>query len=212
MSRPGEGALAAEAPPTAAPPPGDGFAQPGAPTGVRIGSPGRPAAGAVSIARVFVDGRNVQHALARDTGSSLPTIALVARLRAAFPRPTEIELILDGHPGRGPQGRVTPGLSVVFSKSATADQVIGNRVSEAFRELGAVDAYSVVVVSDDREIRDHARRNGVRVERTGWLRERMRTGGASTGIGLGRPPKPPRRTSEADPDLRRAKAQPGSKG
>ena len=158
------------APPGGAPEPG-----PGAPPG--------------TIARVLVDGRNVQHALARDRGSSLPTAALVARLRAAFAPPTEVELILDGHAGRSPQGRMAPGLTVVFTKGATADQVIGQRVSEAFRALGGADAWSVVVVTDDREVRAHARSNGVRVEGTAWLGDRMR-GGAAAGVGLPRPPLP----------------------
>ncbi len=142
-----------------------------------------------AIARVLVDGRNVQHALARDRGSSLPTAALAARLRATFPPPIEVELILDGHPGRSPQGRISPGFSVVFTKGATADDVIGHRVSEAFRDLGPVDAWSVLVVTDDRQVRAHARRNGVRAEGTAWLGDRLR-GGASSGIGLARAPRP----------------------
>jgi hypothetical protein len=141
---------------------------------------------------VLVDGRNVQHALARDLGSSLPTAALVAQLRAAFSPGTPVELILDGHPGRGPQGRLAPGLTVVFSKGATADEIIGSRVTEAFRALGSVDTWSVLVVTDDREVRAHARRNGIRVEGTAWLGNRMRTaaGGAargSAGTGFGNP-------------------------
>lgn len=140
-----------------------------------------------TIGRVLIDGRNVQHALARDRGSSLPTAALVARLRAAFSPPTEVELILDGHASRSPQGRVSPGLTVVFTKGATADQVIGDRVTEAFRTLGGIDAWSVVVVTDDREVRDHARRNGVRVEGTAWLGDRLR-GGAAAGVGVPRRP------------------------
>ena len=147
-----------------------------------------------TIARVFVDGRNVQHALARDRGSSLPTAALVARLRAAFAPPTEIELILDGHAGRSPQGRVSPGLTVVFTKGATADQVIGDRVSEAFRALGPIEAWTVLVVTDDREVRAHARHNGVRVEGTAWLGDRLR-GRAAAGVGLPRPPQASRGSS-----------------
>ena len=124
--------------------------------------------------RVLIDGRNVQHALARAAGAAdLPTAALIARLRAALAPPTEIELILDGHPGGSPSGRLAPGLHVVFSRGATADDVIGERVTEAFRSLGPVGAWSVVVVTDDREIRDHARRSGVRVEGTAWLVDRL---------------------------------------
>ena len=143
------------------------------------------------LARVLVDGRNVQHALARGTGSSLPTAALVARLRATFSPPTAVELILDGHAGGSPQGRVAPGFSVVFTKGRTADEVIGERVSEAFQALGPVDAWMVVVVTDDREVRDHARRNGVRVEGTTWLRDRL-GGGAASGVGRARAPRGPR--------------------
>lgn len=147
-----------------------------------------------TITRVLIDGRNVQHALARDRGSSLPTAALIARLRAAFAPPTEVELILDGHAGRSPQGRMAPGLIVVFTKGASADWVIGERVSEAYRVLGPVDIWSVVVVTDDREVRRHARNNGVRVEGTAWLGDRIR-GGAAAGVGLPRPPVAPRGSS-----------------
>ena len=149
-----------------------------------------------SISRVLIDGRNVQHALARDKGSSLPTAALVARLRAAFSPPTEVELILDGHAGRSPQGRMAPGLTVVFTKGSTADYVIGVRVSEAFRALGPADAWSVVVVTDDREVRANARHNGVRVEGTAWLGDKLRVG-AAAGVGLPRPPRAPRPGADA---------------
>jgi hypothetical protein len=138
----------------------------------------------------------VQHALARAAGAAdLPTAALVARLRAAFAPPTEVELILDGHSGGSPFGRVSPGLHVVFTRGATADHVIGERVTEAFRSHGAVAAWSVLVVTDDREVRDHARRSGVRVEGTAWLVERLgrgafgRPSGASIGNAAPRPPK-----------------------
>jgi hypothetical protein len=165
-------------------------ARPGGP--LRAVGPESPASASTAgtaatgvIARVLVDGRNVQHALAREMGSSLPTAALVAQLRAAFSPPTQIELILDGHPGRGPQGRVTPGLSVVFSRGATADDVIGARVTDAFRELGAVDTWSVLVVTDDRQVRNHARRSGIRVEGTAWLGGRLRGAVRSAGAGTG---------------------------
>jgi len=143
--------------------------------------------------RILIDGRNVQHALARapssGAASPLPTAALIARLRAAFSPPTEVELILDGHPGGGPIGRLAPGLSVSYSRHATADQVIGDRVAEALLALGPAGAWSVVVVSDDREVRDHARRNGARVEGTAWLADRL-AGRTSEPGGVGRRPRP----------------------
>jgi hypothetical protein len=176
----------------------------GAIRGSQRGALGRPLGdsrgSAAAGGRVLIDGRNVQHALAR-AGSArsggaapLPTVALIARLRAAFVPPTEVELILDGHAGGGPSGRIAPGFSVSYSRHATADEVIGDRVAEALLALGPAGAWSVIVVTDDREVRDHARRNGARVEGTAWLGDRL---GAPTGrpvrdgttIGQGRPPR-----------------------
>lgn len=141
--------------------------------------------------RVLIDGRNVQFALARGA-TPVPTFALIARLRAAFSPPTEVELILDGHPGGGPSGRIAPGFTVTFSRHATADAVIGDRVAEALLALGPAGAWSVIVVTDDREVRDHARRNGARVEGTAWLAERSAApvrpaARPGTAIGQGRP-------------------------
>jgi len=152
---------------------------------------------AIGASRLLIDGRNVQFALARGIrgGSQrLPTTALVARLRAAFGPPNEVELILDGHSGGSPSGRVAPAFTVTFSRHATADQVIGDRVAEALRALGPAGAWSVVVVTDDREVRDHARRNGARVEGTAWLVDRLATPPTEarrpgTAIGQGRAPR-----------------------
>lgn len=166
-------------------------------------------AGATGVAagpRILIDGRNVQHALARESagrrgGSALPTSALLARLRAAFSPPTEVELILDGHAGGGPTGRVAPGFVVTFTRHVSADAVIAGRVGEALVALGPAGAWSVIVVTDDREVRDHARRNGARVEGTAWLAARLASpptspagtgAGAGTTFGHGRPPKKPR--------------------
>ena len=147
---------------------------------------------------MLVDGRNVQGAFQRGAGpGAMPTGTLISRLRAAFPPPIEVELILDGHRGASPSGRIARGLSVAFTRDLTADQVIGGRVSEALRALGPAGAWSVVVVTDDREVRDHARRNGARVEGTAWLAGHLAAraataGGAGASIGHGRPPRPPR--------------------
>ena len=147
--------------------------------------------------RILIDGRNVQHALARmrdGGGAALPTTSLIARLRAAFTSPIEVELILDGHAGGGPSGRIAPAFTVTYSRHATADEVIGDRVAEALLALGPAGAWSVIVVSDDREVRDHARRNGARVEGTSWLADRLAapTAGqdrSGTSLGQGRMPR-----------------------
>ena len=167
---------------------------PAAPIGVRHGHrTSHPATADPGAARLLIDGRNVQRALERGSApGSLPTSSLIARLRAAFPD-AELELVLDGHARGSTTGKVAPGFSVAYSRHATADQVIGDRVVEALRELGPAGAWSVTVVSDDREVRDHALRNGARVEGTAWLGERMAAlGRQGAGIGHRRAPRPPR--------------------
>jgi hypothetical protein len=146
--------------------------------------------------RILIDGRNVQRALERGAApGSMPTATLVARLRAAFAPPTEVELILDGHAGPTPTGRIAPSFSVVFSRGVTADHVIAERVVEAFRALGPVDSDNVLVVSDDREVRAQALRNGCRVQGTAWLAGHLAAravadGSRGASIGHGRPPRP----------------------
>jgi YacP-like NYN domain-containing protein len=166
---------------------------PAAPIGVRHARRASNPTARGGAARLLIDGRNVQRALERGSApGSLPTSSLIARLRAAFPG-VELELVLDGHARGSPTGKVAPGFSVAYSRHATADQVIGDRVAEALRELGPAGAWSVTVVSDDREVRDHAQRNGARVEGTVWLAERMAAlARQGTGIGHGRSPRPPR--------------------
>jgi hypothetical protein len=148
--------------------------------------------------RILIDGRNVQRALERGSApGSMPTAALVARLRAAFAAPTEVELILDGHAGPTPTGRIATGFSVVYGRGVSADHVIAERVVEAFRALGPVDSDMVMVVSDDREVRAQALRNGVRVQSTAWLAGHLAAravadGARGASIGHGRPPRQPR--------------------
>ena len=142
---------------------------------------GPPAGGSRDpISLLLIDGRNVQYALGRGTGASgvtpsapLPTATLIPRLRAAFSPPTEVELILDGHAAGSPQGKIAPGFVVSFTRSRIADEVIVERATEAARAAGPVGAWSVVVVTDDREVRDGSRRSGVRVEGTAWLADRL---------------------------------------
>ncbi|HYK95378.1 MAG TPA: hypothetical protein VE011_05885 [Candidatus Dormibacteraeota bacterium] len=187
---------------------------PGSALGSRLGRPGGRAPGqgasklyaapqpgplrrdsAFGATRILIDGRNVQRALERgSTPGSFPTAILIARLRAAFAPPTEVELILDGHAGPTPTGRIAAGFSVVFGRGISADHVIAERVVEAFRSLGPVEADTVMVVSDDREVRAQALRNGVRVQGTAWLAGHLAARDAApsragTSIGQGRPPR-----------------------
>jgi YacP-like NYN domain len=166
---------------------------PAAPIGVRDARPSRDTPTTRGTgARVLIDGRNVQRALERGSApGSLPTSSLIALLRAAFPE-TELELVLDGHARGSPTGPVAPRFRVAYSRHATADQVIGDRVVDALRQLGPAGAWSVTVISDDREVRDHALRNGARVEGTAWLAARIAAlGGRGADIGHGRAPRGP---------------------
>jgi hypothetical protein len=159
--------------------------------------PGRSVAPGSILTRVLVDGRNVQRALERGSAAgSLPTAALVARLRAAFQPPVEVELILDGHAGPTPTGRIMPGFSVVYSRHLSADSVIAERVVDALQWLGPAEVDSVLVISDDREVVYHARRHGTRVQGTAWLAAHMNAAAAApagrgTSIGQGRAPRVP---------------------
>ena len=158
-----------------------------------VAAAGGSTAGAsgAAIGLLLIDGRNVQHAMVRGSGP-VPTASLIPRLRAAFSPPTEVELILDGHAGGSPQGRVAPGFAVAFTRGRSADEVILERAAEAARAAGPVGAWSIVVVSDDREVRDGSRRSGVRIEGTAWLADRMSGRGstrAAQSLGHGRPPK-----------------------
>jgi hypothetical protein len=182
---------------------------PGAALGSRSGSGSRPNAHAATqpgplrrdspfgATRILIDGRNVQRALERGgSPGSMPTGTLIARLRAAFAPPTEVELILDGHAGPTPTGRIAPSFSVVFSRGVSADHVIAERVVEAFRALGPVDSDTVLVVSDDREVRAQALRNGCRVQGTTWLAGHLAArdvaaGARGTSLGHGRAPRRP---------------------
>jgi hypothetical protein len=146
------------------------------------------------VDRVLVDGRNVQGAMRRGmAGDRLPETALVSRLRAALAG-LEVMLILDGHPGGGPQGRIAPGFRVEYGRGRDADSVIGDLVADGARELGPAGADAILVVTDDRAVQDHARRHGARVAGTAWLLDRVdraarapATGGGPGGPAAGRP-------------------------
>ena len=137
----------------------------------------RPGSSGVEIRRLLVDGRNLQGAMSRaSVAGAVPDRALVAAVLAAAPPDAITELVLDGYPSGGVVGRVGPRFRLEFTKSLTADQRIANLVEAAAVELGPIGIDGVLVVSDDREVRDQARRHGARVEGTAWLLARMGRG------------------------------------
>ncbi len=150
------------------------------------------------IRRILIDGRNVQAALARTAGAggagALPTHVFMSQVLAAVPPDAVAELLLDGYPSGGVVGRVGPRLRVEFTKGTSADRRIAELVEHAALELGPIGVDGVLVISDDREVGDEARRHGARCVGTAWLTARMRGGTrsrAGTSLGHGRPPRPP---------------------
>jgi rRNA-processing protein FCF1 len=128
--------------------------------------------------RLLVDGTNLLHALRREPGA-MPPAAVIGRLRGVVPATVGIELVLDGTPDRGMRGnRIASGLIVRYAGQRSADEVLVSLVDEARSAAGgsadAVD--NVLVVTDDRELREGLRRRGVRTAGTRWLIGRLDRG------------------------------------
>jgi hypothetical protein len=158
------------------------------------------------IRRLLVDGRNLQGAMSRQMpAGSLPDRAFVASVVAAVPPEALTELLLDGYPTGGILARVGPRFRLEFTKGRTADQRIAELIETAAADLGPIGMDGVMVVSDDREVRDQARRHGARVEGTAWLLGRRASGPpglsraarAGTSLGQGRPPRTPRQDRDS---------------
>jgi hypothetical protein len=138
--------------------------------------------------RLLIDGSNLLHALRRD-GAGAPPAALIGRLRGVVPATVAIELVLDGPPEPGMYGaRVASGLIVRHGGRRTGDDVLLRLIDEA---RGAVD--SILVVTDDRQLRAALGARGVRTAGTQWLLgrlERGRLSAPSTGNARGPAPVP----------------------
>jgi hypothetical protein len=139
--------------------------------------------------RLLVDGSNLLHALRHD-GVGAPPAAVIGRLRGAVPAGVGIELVLDGQADPGMHGaRVASGLIVRYGGRRTGDELLLRLVDEA-RASGegreAVD--NILVVTDDRQLRQSLSARGVRTAGTQWLigrLERGRLSAPSTGNSRG---------------------------
>ncbi len=144
--------------------------------------------------RLLVDGTNLLHALRRD-GAGAPPAALIGRLRGVVPANVGIELVLDGQPEPGMHGaRVASGLLVRHGGRRTGDAVLLRLVDEA-RAAGdgreSVD--NILVVTDDRLLRQALMARGVRTAGTRWLIGRLDRGRlAAPSTGNPRGPAPQR--------------------
>jgi len=150
---------------------------------------------------LLVDGTNLLHALTRGPGDRQPPAAVIGRLRAAIPMEAKITLVFDGPAERGVRGeRIAGGLEVRYSGRRTADEVLLELVNQAatWSDADGPGAATVLVVTDDRDLRAAIHRRGGRSAGTQWLIGRLdRPRLSSPSIGNARPPKPPRVPQDA---------------
>ena len=158
-----------------------------------------------STRRLLIDGSNLLHALSRTSGAA-PPAALIGRLRGAIPPSTAIELVFDGPAERGLRNeRIASGLTVRYSGPRTGDAVILGLIDDVRLLDGAEGTATLLVVTDDRDLRHGARLRGARTAGSAWLLGRLdarRLSSPSVGN-----PRPPRGAPE--PDVEREGWKPG---
>jgi hypothetical protein len=133
------------------------------------GPAGDPLAG---VERVYIDGSNLVHAMARGSAPAPPS-AIVARLRAAFPPSVVVDLVFDGPPAGGVKGRLATGLRVGYSGRLSADQVIDDGVAAQLSADGPAGTWGILVITDDRGLREAVGAKGARTAGTTWLAGRI---------------------------------------
>lgn len=163
------------------------------------------------VERVFIDGSNLLYALARGSGTRrqggvprgpeggplglAPAGAIIGRLRAAIPPSVVVDFVFDGPAAGGITGRLATGLRVSYSGRATADSVIFEGVAAQLAADGPASTWGILVVTDDRGLRDVVASKGARTAGTAWLAGRIGrigeegpSGGSASGGGMGRGP------------------------
>ena len=138
--------------------------------------------------RLLVDGTNLLYALSK-TSTAAPPAALIGRLRGAIPAATTIELVFDGPPERGLRNeRIASGVVVRYSGGRTADDVLLTMIEDVRLIDGPDGTGTLLVVTDDRDLRHGARLRGARTAGSAWLLGRLGAGRlASPSIGNPRP-------------------------
>lgn len=161
----------------------------------------RPRDPLAATTRLIVDGTNLLHALSRGP-EPMPPAALVGRLRGIVPGDVSIELVFDGPPERGLRGeRIAAGVRVRYSGARSADSVILSLVEDVAAAEGSAAAGTILVVTDDRDLRNRLRMRGARSAGAPWLLGRLDRGRLSSpAAGNARPPAP---TEVEDEDRRR---------
>lgn len=151
--------------------------------------------------RLLVDGNNLLHALSR-TKTAAPPATLIGRLRGAIPASTAIEIVFDGPAERGIRGeRIAAGTTVRYGGPRTADAVILALVDDVRLVDGADGTATLLIVTDDRDLRHEARFRGARTAGSAWLLGRLDSGRlASPSVGNPRPPRPVAQHTKSDGD------------
>jgi predicted RNA-binding protein with PIN domain len=148
------------------------------------------------IERLLVDGTNLLHAMRRGAPAA-PAATLIGRLRGVIEMPIRIEILFDGPPDRGLRdARIASGVSVRYSGRLSADAVLVRLVFEA------EDPGTILVVTDDNDLRHEITRRGGRTASAMWLIGRMERGRLQS-PSIGRPGPPPQQPADAA-------AQPGT--
>jgi hypothetical protein len=142
--------------------------------------------------RLLVDGTNLLFSLSR-TSAAAPAAALIGRMRAITPAHVTIELIFDGPPERGLRNeRIAAGTVVRYGGARSADAVILTIIEDVRMLDGADGTASLLIVTDDRDLKYEARMRGARTAGSAWLLGRLGSGRlASPSIGNPRPPRQP---------------------
>ena len=162
--------------------------RPIASAGVPSGTPANYGAAATSdpmsgVERVFIDGSNLLFALGRGPAREnrpamggappVPPGAIIGRLRAAFPPAVIVDLVFDGRALGGVNGRLATGLRVSYSGHETADRLIDEGVLAQLNADGPAGTWGILVVTDDRGLRNLVVSKGARVAGTAWLARRI---------------------------------------
>jgi rRNA-processing protein FCF1 len=148
----------------------------------------RPRDPLANTSRLVVDGTNLLYAMSHGPERQ-PPAALIGRLRGIIPAPIAIELVFDGPPERGLRGeRIASGVRVRYAGARSADALILSLVEEA-AVVGAEATGDILVVTDDRDLRNRLRLRGARTAGASWLIGRLDRGRlAAPSAGNRRPP------------------------
>jgi YacP-like NYN domain-containing protein len=135
----------------------------------------RPRDPLANTSRLMVDGTNLLYAMSHGPERQ-PPAALIGRLRAIIPAGIAIDLVFDGPAEPGLRGeRIASGVRVRYSGARSADSVILTMVDQA--GMGGAEATgAILVVTDDRDLRNRLGVRGARTAGSSWLIGRLNRG------------------------------------